>query len=134
MDYSEIHTAYTKVLQKSAEDETPELREILETNFVFENGKYRLPQTDDEKINLTDKRERILLREFETILLEAKASRKKIKTTRKEAIAHGFNVCYRQSRFKDIITIAQKLKPSILENDSELNEFVEVAEMKLEGF
>jgi tRNA G10 N-methylase Trm11 len=134
MDFSEIHTAYTQVLQNSAEDNTPELREILEANFVFENGKYRLPQTDDEKTRLTDKRERILMREFETVLLEAKATRKKIKLIRKEAIAHGFNVCYRQSRFEDIITIAKKLKPSILENDSELNEFVEVAEMKMEGF
>lgn len=134
MDYSEIHTAFTKVLQKTTEDNTPELREILEANFVFEDGKYRLPQTDDEKSSLTDKRERILMREFETVLLEAKATRKKIKTIRKEAIAHGFNVCYRNSRFEDIIAIAKKLKPSILENDSELNEFVEVAEMKMEGF
>ena len=134
MDFSDIHTAYTKVLQKSAEDNTPELREILEANFVFEDGKYRLPQTDDEKTNLTDKRERILMREFETVLLEAKATSKKIATIRKEAIAHGFNVCYRNSRFEDIIIIAKKLKPTILENDSELNEFVEVAEMKMEGF
>ncbi|MDP8204121.1 MAG: DNA methyltransferase [Candidatus Tenebribacter mawsonii] len=133
-DYSTIHTAFTKILQTSAEDNTPELREILEANFVFADGKYRLPQTDDEKTSLSDKRERLLLREFETVLLEAKATRKKNTSIRKEAIAHGFNVCYRQSRFEDIITLAKKLKPSILENDSELNEFVEVAEMKMEGF
>jgi len=132
-DFSSIHTAFTKVLQKITEEKMPELREILEANFVFENGLYRIPQTEDEKLSLTDRRERALMREFEAILLEARGSRRKLKEVRKESLYHGFSICYRSARFGDIITIARKLDSSILENNPELKDFVEIAEIKLEG-
>lgn len=132
-DYSTIHTDFTKILQKSEHDQMPELQVILKANFINIGGKYRLPQDEDEKHSLTDKREKELMREFEEILLETKATKKKIKSLRKEALSHGFRVCYQNSRFKDILAVAKKLDNSILENDSELREFAEIAEIKIEG-
>jgi hypothetical protein len=46
---------------------------------------------------------------------------------------YGFEVCYKDKRFKDIMAIAQKLDKSILENSGELSDFVEAAEIQLEG-
>ncbi|MDD2340693.1 MAG: DNA methyltransferase, partial [Methanosarcina sp.] len=42
--YSDILTAYNQVIT-SIDDEIPELRELLDNNFIFENGIYRRPLT-----------------------------------------------------------------------------------------
>lgn len=131
--FSEIHTAYTKISEISG-DQVPELRDLLENNFVFENGEYRRPQSEQERLSLTERRERELLREFEALLLEARSSKKKIKEVRKQAVLHGFEVCYKTSRFADILLLAKRLDPRILENNADINEFVEIAEIKQEGF
>jgi len=132
-DYSTIYTAFTKVSNIS-DDRMPELRNLLENNFIIENDFYRRPQSEEEKLTVTQKRERELLREFETLLLEAKGSKKKIKECRKQAVVFGFENCYKKERFQDILIMGQRLHPRIIENDSEINEFIEVAELKVEGF
>ena len=50
---------------------------------------------------------------------------------RKEAINYGFTKCYNEKRFADIITVAKKLDKEILENNSEINDFVEIAQLKV---
>lgn len=130
--FSDISTAYNK-LSNIRGDVVPDLKVLLEENFVFDGKNYRLPSSNEEHLSTIDKRNRTLRREFETILLEAQNSRSKIKEVRKEAIIYGFEVCYKDKRFKDIITIAKKLEKSILENSSELSDFVEAAEIQLEG-
>ncbi len=131
--FSDIHTAYTKISEISG-DLVPDLKKLLEDNFIFEQGKYRRPQSDTEKQTLTQRRERELMREFEALLLEAKGSKKKIKDVRKEAILHGFEKCYKTNRYEDILALAKRLDRRILENSADINEFVEVAELKVEGF
>ena len=132
-DFKTIHPSFTKVANISG-DQTPDLRELLEDNFILEGDKYRRPQSDEEKLNVMQKRERELLREFEALLLEAKGSKKKIKECRKQAVIFGFEHCYKKERFQDILTLAKRLDSKIIETDSELNEFIEVAELKVEGF
>ncbi|MFW9940469.1 MAG: DNA methyltransferase [Candidatus Thorarchaeota archaeon] len=132
-DFKTIHPAFTKVANIS-NDQVPDLRELLENNFIREGDTYRRPQTEDEKLTITQKRERELLREFEVLLLEAKGSKKKIKECRKQVVVYGFEYCYKKNRFQDILTLAKRLENSIIENDSEINEFIEVAELKVEGF
>lgn len=131
--FSDIYTAFTKLSEISG-DRVPDLKELLENNFISEDGTYRLPKTDSEKNTVTEKRERELLSEFNTLLLEAKSSRKKLKDVRKEAIKHGFEVCYKTNRFEDILQLAKRLDRNIIESDGEISKFVEVAELKVEGF
>lgn len=132
-DFKIIHPAFTKLANISG-DRVPDLRELLENNFIRQCDQYRRPQTEEEKLNITQRRERELLREFEKLLLEAKASKKKIKECRKQAVIFGFEYCYKQNRFQDILTLGQRLDRRIVENDSEIGEFIEVAELKVEGF
>lgn len=132
-DFKAIHPAFTKLANISG-DQVPDLRDLLENNFIRESDLYRRPQTEDEKLSVTQHRERELLREFEKLLLEAKGSKRKIKECRKQAVVFGFELCYKQNRFEDIITLARRLDSQIIENDSEIKEFVEVAELKVEGF
>ena len=52
--YSDIYTASRKIIS-GIHDEIPELRELLDQNFVFENGRYRRPRTkaEEEKSKLS---------------------------------------------------------------------------------
>jgi hypothetical protein len=130
--FSEIHTSFTQ-LSEIQNDNVPDLHELLEESFINDNEKYRRPQDESEKINITEKRERTLMRVFDSLLLEAKSSKKKIKIVRKEAVIYGFETCYKQNRFEDIITVANRLDPTIIENSTELTDFVEIARIKIEG-
>jgi len=132
-DFQTIHPAFTKIANISG-DNVPDLKELLDKNFILENGKYRRPQTEDEKMTVTQKRERELQREFDVLLLEAKGSKKKIKECRKQAIIYGFEQCYKNNRFQDILALGKRLDKKIIENDSEISEFIDVAELKVEGF
>lgn len=132
-DFKTIHPAFTKVANISG-DQVPDLRELLEDNFVQKDGLYRRPRSEEEKESIIQKREKELLREFEGMLLQAKASQKKIKECRKQAVVFGFEHCYKVGRFQDILALAKRLDRRIIENDTEINDFIEVAELKVEGF
>lgn len=132
-DFKAIHPAYTKISNISGDD-VPDIKELLDKNFIYEDRKYRRPQTEDEKLSVTQKRERELQREFDKLLLEAKGSRKKIKECRKQAVVFGFEQCYKNNRFQNILELGRRLHKNIIENDSEISEFIEVAELKVEGF
>ena len=80
--YSDILTAYNPVTTNT-DDDIPELQNMLETNFVFENRMYRRPLTEKEKEVKEEQSEKELLRGFDKVLNEAKTGSKKIKTVRK---------------------------------------------------
>jgi hypothetical protein len=130
--FSDISVAFNQLANIQG-DAMPELRDLLEQNFVAEDGKYRRPKSEPEHNQLTEKRERALMREFESLLIQATTEKKKIKDVRKEALVFGFELCYKDKRFKDIMTLAQRLDKSILENSGELSDFVEAAQIQLEG-
>lgn len=130
--FSEVSVAFNQ-LANIQDDQVPELRNLLEENFVFEGGLYRRPKSEEEHNQITEKRQKQLWKQFESILIQAQTERKKIKEVRKEALTYGFERCYKDKRFKDILTIASKLHPSILENNGELADFVEAAEIQTEG-
>ncbi|HPM09242.1 MAG TPA: DNA methyltransferase [Paludibacter sp.] len=128
--YSDIYTSYSKATS-SIEDKIPELKDLLSNNFIFEDKVYRRPKTEKEQEAIEEQREKDLNKAFEQILLEAKTSGKKLKEIRKEAISYGFTKAYQQMRFEDIVTVAKKLDRKILEENSEINDFVEIAQLKL---
>lgn len=130
--FSDIHTAFTQLVNIQG-DNVPELRELLEQNFIFENDKYRRPKSEPEHSQISDKREKALLREFESLLIKTKTEKGKIKLVRKEALLFGFETCYKTRRYQDILTVTNKLDKSIIENSSELNDFVEAAEIMIKG-
>ncbi|HOW14993.1 DNA methyltransferase [Methanosarcina sp.] len=131
--YSDILTAYNPIITNT-DDDIPKIKQLLETNFIFENGLYRRPLTDKEKSEKLEKNEKELLKTFDNILLQARSSSKKIKSIRKEAIKLGFTKAYQEKRFEDILAVAKKLDNDILENNSEINDFVEIARMKTGEF
>lgn len=130
--FSDIHTAFTKLVNIHG-DKVPDLKALLDENFINTNDLYRRPTTESEFIGVSERREKVLKKEFETLLIKAKTEKGKIKSVRKEALVFGFELCYKAKRHEDILTIAKKLDKAILENSTELNDFVEAAEIMVQG-
>ncbi|EKD55680.1 MAG: hypothetical protein ACD_59C00075G0001 [uncultured bacterium] len=128
--FSEVFTAYSKATS-NIEDEIPELKLLLDSNFIFEDNKYRRPHNEKEKENVELHRENELLKAFEKIFVEAKTATKKIKSVRKEAIMAGFTKAYQEKHYSDILTVAKKLDNSIIDNDSYISDFVDIAKLKV---
>jgi len=128
--FGDVSIAFNKAIS-SVEDQIPEPRELLGNNFIFDGTSYRRPKNEKEQEVIEEQREKDLNRAFERILTESKTSGKKLKDIRKEAIAYGFTEAYREKRFQNIIEVAKKLDKKILEENSEISDFVEIAQVKL---
>ena len=127
-DYSEVYTASRKVTA-GVEDQIPEIKELLNKNFIFEDGRYRRPMTEKEKEVVEEQREKDLNKAFEVILAAARSG-KKLKEVRKEAVIHGFTRAYQQKHYEEILNVAKRLDKKIIENNSEINDFIEIARIK----
>lgn len=127
--FGDIYTASRK-FTANIEDEIPEIRELLDQNFIMENGAYRRPRTIAEQEKIEMQRERNLLHHFDQILNLARTSTKRIKGIRKEALLLGFTQAYRDQRYQDILDVAKRIDPKIIENDSQINDLVEFAHFK----
>lgn len=130
--FSDIHTSFTQLANIQG-DEVPELKELLEQNFILENDSWRRATSEMEHNQISDKREKALLREFEVLLIRSKTEKTKIRVVRKEALLLGFEICYKTHRYQDILTLTNKLDISIFENSAELYDFVEAAEIMVKG-
>lgn len=131
-DYNEIFTAYQQVSTPTT-DKIPELKDILDNNFILENGKYRRPHDQKEHAEINKNREKELDRAFEKLLLKARTKSGKIKEVRKEALLHGFTKCYQEEKYQDILTIADKLYVNTLDSLEEVMDFVDIARIKTSG-
>lgn len=122
--YSEILIEYNKNLLTS-DDKIPELKLMLEENFITENGKFRLPSLA-EKREKEDIREKRLSREFQEMLQEASAG-KKIIDVRKEALLHGLIELYKKKAVDQIRVIGKKIDSKLLESDDEIYAIIDWA-------
>ena len=109
-------------------DVLPELRDILEENFIEEqDGKWRI--ADPEKqVDLDKLRFKNLMKEF-NIYVEAvnKPKAKPIKNARIEAVRAGFKECYKKKDFATIIKVGDKINQSMLQEDEQLLRYYDVA-------
>ncbi len=160
--FQDLQPQFMKELQAWAKHEqTVELHEILEQNFLLFKGDGPVPsqihsylstqyktlrglEKDDPGLvekaksrwyvpdpgkagDLEKLRERALLREFETY----QASKKKLKQFRTEAVRAGFKAAYDQSDYETIVSIAEKIPDSVLQEDEKLLMYYDVALMRL---
>ena len=126
--YDEIYPEFVQVLTTTP-DKIPELKELLEENFILMDDKYRRPQVL-EKEEIEERRNRRLLKEFKGYLEKAGSGRK-LDSVRKEAILAGFVLCYKQKRFQDVLTVAKRLPRPIVESSTEIFDLIDVAETKI---
>lgn len=131
-DYNSVYTEFLKALSVS-EDQIPELRVLLNENFVTEGGLYRRPR-GTEREEIEEIREKRLNREFENILNTVNSSKKSLVQVRKEAVISGFLKCYNEKRFEDILNVSKKLPKRLIENSTEIYDFIDIARSKVDDF
>lgn len=141
-------------------EQTVELQDILEQNFLLYQGDGPVPsqihsylstqyktlrglEKDDRFLvakakdrwyvpdpgkagDLEKLRERTLLREFETY----KASKKKLKQFRTEAVRVGFKAAYDANDYDTIVSVAEKIPDKVLQEDEKLLMYYDVAVMR----
>lgn len=126
--YSEIHEEYLKNLVVSY-DKIPELKNMLDENFVIENGMYRLP-SDLEHNKKEDIRNKKLIKSFNDLVKEIKSSNYKIKELRKEALSFGLIELYKQKDVDTIKLIGEKIDKKIIESDEDISAIIDWAKYK----
>lgn len=126
--YTEIYEQYLQYLMVS-QDKIPELKDILDENFIYENGKYRAPNFSENK-KIEEFRNKNLSKEFNNILDEINSSKKKIKEVRKEALLYGLMNLYKEKEVDLIKTIGNRVDRNIINSDDDISTIIDWAMYK----
>ncbi|MDN5277895.1 MAG: hypothetical protein PWR01_1860 [Clostridiales bacterium] len=127
--YQEIQPKFIKQLHQQRYEKMPELKEILEENFLQnEEGKWYVPNLEDAA-DLAKLRQKRLLKEFE----EYAKGTGKLKVFRMEAIRAGFEKCWKERDFATIVKVARRLPESVVQEDPAVLMYYDNALSKLEG-
>ncbi|MEW5813671.1 MAG: DNA methyltransferase [Actinomycetota bacterium] len=131
LSYSDIQPAFLAELGNGLVgwEELPELRLLLEQNFVQDDdGRWYVP--DPKKAaDLEKLRRRALLREFESYLTGSG----RLTRFRSEAVRAGFDEAWDRRDFELIARIGKRLTPEVLVDDPTLRYFVDNAELLTGG-
>ena len=112
-----------------SQDKIPELKDILDENFIYENGKFRVPNFSENK-KIEEFRNKNLSKEFDNILEEINSSKKKIKEVRKEALLYGLMNLYKEKEVDLIKTIGNRVDRNIINSDDDISTIIDWAMYK----
>lgn len=120
----------TQSLRKG--DTLPELRDILNENFIQEpDGRWRSPDPNEAK-DREALRTKVLLKEFNGYVAAIGQPRaKKLKEVRVEALRAGFKSCWEQKDFKTIVTLGGMIPQNILLEDEQLLMYYDIAKDRI---
>lgn len=111
-------------------DVLPELKTILEENFIEdEQGKWHVPDLE-KAIDLEKLHHKSLMREFNLYKEQAQKPRARIREVRVEALREGFKECFKDKDFQTILLIADKIPQNILTEDEQLLQYYDIASMR----
>ncbi len=127
--YQEIQPKFIKELRQQRYEKMPELKEILQENFLQdEEGRWYVPDLSKAS-DLAKLRQKKLLKEFE----EYTKGTGKLKVFRMEAIRAGFEKCWKERDFATIVKVARRLPESVVQEDPAVLMYYDNARSKLEG-
>lgn len=127
--YQEIQPKFVQELHQMRYEKMPELRELLEENFLQDDeGRWYIPDVNKAS-DLAKLREKRLLKEFDEYLKTAG----RLKVFRMEAIRAGFDRCWKKRDFKTIVDIARRLPENVLQEDPAILMYYDNALGKVEG-
>ena len=130
--YQDIHSEWMQAITSIRKgDIVPELRDLLEENFIQEaDGSWRLPNVQDD-IDKDKLRQKALLKEFRTYVEMAQKPRAKLKEVRVEAVRAGFKRCYMEKDFETIVLVGERIPQTLLEVDDILLQFYDIARTRV---
>jgi len=124
--YSDLANKFKIELHQVTYEAMPELREILEDNFLHnQEERWYLPDPAKEE-DLQALRERGLLREFSTY----HTGKGRLKTFRLEAIRAGFSHAWKERDYPIIVEVANRLPARVFEDDPQLMMYADNARLR----
>ena len=132
MTYQELQPEWMQAIAGVRKgDILPELRDLLEQNFIKEeDGHWRLPDANDER-DLEVLRNKTLLREFNLYVEQAAKPKAKLKEVRVEALRAGFKQCYMDKDFVTIVMVGDKIPENLLTEDEVLLQYYDIASSRV---
>ena len=130
---SDLHPFWMKEVAGNMRkgDALPEMRTILEENFLKDNhGKWYVPDSENEA-DLEKLRTKRLIKQFDAYKVDAAKPKAKIKEVRVEALRAGFKQCYQDKDFKTIVTVGDKIPNNLLMEDEVLLQFYDIASSRV---
>jgi len=126
--YQELHPNFLRELQKAKHEELPELRTMLEENFLCdEEGRWYVPDPDSQE-DLEKLRSRRLWDEFQ----EYAQDKGKLRTFRTEAIRAGFKRCYAEQQWDVIVHVGDRMSQDVLYEDQDLLMYYDIATTRMD--
>ena len=111
-------------------DVLPELKDILEENFIEdETGHWHVPDLE-KQIDLEKLKHKSLMKEFNLYKEMAQKPRARIKEVRVEALREGFKQCFKDKDFASILLLGDKIPQNILTEDEVLLQYYDIAQMR----
>lgn len=111
-------------------DVLPELKDILEENFIEdETGHWHVPDLE-KQIDLEKLKHKSLMKEFNLYKEMAQKPRTRIKEVRVEALREGFKQCFKDKDFATILLLGDKIPQNILTEDEVLLQYYDIAQMR----
>ena len=111
-------------------DVLPELKDILEENFIEdETGHWHVPDLE-KQIDLEKLKHKSLMKEFNLYKEMAQKPRAHIKEVRVEALREGFKQCFKDKDFATILLVGDKIPQNILTEDEQLLQYYDIAQMR----
>lgn len=109
-------------------DILPELRDILQQNFIEESdGSWRVPDMNEAK-DREIIRNKALLKEFNSYVeMSNNPKSKRMKEVRVEALRAGFKQCWDTKDFQTIVKISDKIPQNLLLEDEQLLMYYDIA-------
>lgn len=124
--YQDIQPRFLRELHQSRFEAVPELRTLLEENFLQnEAGHWYVPDPDRQE-DLERLRQKGLLREFSGYL----QSKGRLRSFRSEAIRVGFSQAWKQRDYVTIVQVAERLPTQVIEEDANLLMYVDNARLR----
>ncbi len=127
--YQDLQPRFVQQLHQARHEMLPELREMLDQNFL-QDGSGRWYRPDPErKADLEALRQKTLLREYSEYL----KGKGRLKVFRSEAVRMGFSYSWKERKYADIVEIAERLPESVLQEDQGLLMYYHNASLRLAG-
>lgn len=126
--YQDLQPKFLRELHQARHEKLPELRDILEDNFIQdEQERWEVPNPERLE-HMEQLRERSLLREFQAYA----GGKGRLKIFRTEAVRTGFKRAWANQDYRLIVTVAQRLPESVLQEDPGLLMYYDNALMRVE--
>jgi hypothetical protein len=132
--YQDLQPKFLRELHQARYEKLPELRDILEENFLQDEQERWFVPNPERQEHLEQLREKSLLREFQEYVTGKGASGRspKLKIFRTEAVRAGFKRAWAGKDYGLIVTVAQRLPESVLQEDPGLLMYYDNALMRVE--